>query len=221
MEVSLRSSRHQTLFMVHPFDAGHDHAVALEQPVAVVDVLVALDGRVTVGLCEVGAACAEPVADDGADGAGAVVVDDGGVFHRDRHIGGQLVDDGQAGHDGTSVDIQRQQAHGVQIVGEEDQVPAEGGRAAAAPGQAATGGSVALMAVLGTHAVVAGVPDDLHAVVGPQQVAGQVRQDDRAFLAGGDAVLGTFPGDGRIDVTSWSRSAVPPARMASMAAWET
>ena len=29
---------------VHPFDAGHDHAVALEQPVAVVDVLVALDG---------------------------------------------------------------------------------------------------------------------------------------------------------------------------------
>ena len=78
---------------VHPFDAGHDHAVALEQPVAVVDVLVALDGRVTVGLCEVGAACAEPVADDGADPAIAVVVDDGRIFHRHRHVGGQLVDE--------------------------------------------------------------------------------------------------------------------------------
>ena len=185
---------------IHPLDAGHDHAVALHQPVAVVDVLVALDGGIVVGFGEVRAAGAEPVADDGADGSGAVVVDDGGVFHRDRHIGGQLVDDGQTGHDGTGVDIQCQQAHGVQIVGEEDQVPAEGGRAAAAPGQTAAGGGVALMAVLGTHAVVAGVPDDLHAVVSPQQVAGQVRQDDRTLLAGGDAVFGAFPGDGRIDV---------------------
>jgi hypothetical protein len=34
---------------VHPFDAGHDHAVALEQPVAVVDVLVALERNKVTG----------------------------------------------------------------------------------------------------------------------------------------------------------------------------
>ena len=43
---------------------------------------IALDGRVTVGISKACVACAEPVAYDGADGALAVVIDDGGVINR-------------------------------------------------------------------------------------------------------------------------------------------
>ena len=57
---------------IDTFDAGCDHAVALRQPVRVIDVGVALDGRVTVGIGKTCAACAEPVAHDSADGARCV-----------------------------------------------------------------------------------------------------------------------------------------------------
>ena len=185
---------------VHPFDAGHDHAVALEQPVAVVDVLVALDGRVTVGLCEVGAACAEPVADDGADPAIAVVVDDGRIFHRHRHVGGQLVDDRVAGGDFAGADVHSHQADRLEVVGEEHQLPAQRGRAAAAPCQTAAGGGSAFAAVFCAHAVVGGAPDDFNAAVGTQQVAGKVRQDDCTLPAGGNAVFGTLARSGSVDM---------------------
>ena len=185
---------------VHPFDAGHDHAVALEQPVAVVDVLVALDGRVTVGLCKVGAACAEPVADDGADPAIAVVVDDGRIFHRHRHVGGQLVDDGMAGRHLAGADVHSHQADGLEVVGKEDQLFAQRGRAAAAPCQTAAGGGSAFAAVFCAHAVVGGAPDDFNAAVGAQQVAGKIRQDDRTLPAGGNAVFSTFARSGSVDM---------------------
>ena len=129
-----------------------------------------------------------------------MVVDDGGVFHRDRHIGGQLVDDRAACRHGTGADVQRHQADRFQIVGEEDQLRAEGGRAAAAPCKAAAGGGRTFPAVLGPGAGIGGAPDDVHAVVGPQQIAREIGQDDRSLPAGCDAVFGTLAGLRRVDM---------------------
>ena len=54
------------LYGVHALDAGGDHNVALHEPVLVVNIGVALDGGVVVGISQTCIARTEPVADDGA-----------------------------------------------------------------------------------------------------------------------------------------------------------
>ena len=69
---------------VHALDAGGDHGIALHQPVLVINVGVALDRRIVVGVGKACVARAEPVADNRADRARAVIVDDCRVF--DCHL---------------------------------------------------------------------------------------------------------------------------------------
>ena len=105
-----------------------------------------------------------------------------------------------AGHDLAGADVHGHEADDLEVVGKKDQLPAQRGRAAAAPRQTAAGSGCALAAVLCAHAVIGGAPDDLYAAVCPQQVAGEVREDDCALPAGGDAVFSTLAGGGGVDV---------------------
>ena len=93
---------------VHALDAGRNHAVALCQPVHIIDVGVALDGRVVVGVSQTCVARAEPVAHDSADGALTVVIDDGRVFNRHLIALGQIVQHRQTCNDLTGLHIERQ-----------------------------------------------------------------------------------------------------------------
>ena len=61
--------------------------------------------------------------------------------------------------------------------------------AAAAPGKTAAGGLVVFAADLSADALVQCAPDSLDTVIGTQQIAVLVCQDDRAVLGGGNAVL--------------------------------
>ena len=183
---------------IHPLHAGHNHGVALGQPVDVVDIGIALDGGIAVLCRQLGAACAEPVAHNGADGTLAVVIDNSGVFHGDRAL--HLVKNRHAGNHLAGLHVQGQQVHRVLVVGEHHQILGQGRRAAAAPGQAAAGGLVAGGAVLGTCAFIGGTPHLLNAAVGPQQVAIQIGQNHCAVLAGGDTVFHALAGDQRVDI---------------------
>ena len=185
---------------VDTLDTRDNHAVALEQPVCVVDVLVALDGRVAVGLCQVGAAGTEPVAGDDARAALPVVVHHGGVLNRNGHISGQFVDDGAAGDDLARLHAEREQTHGLQVVGEEDEFAAKRRRATATPCQAAARRGCAFAAVLCAGALIGSAPHDLDPVVSAQHVAGKVCMDDGAVRARGNAVLGPLARFGQVHV---------------------
>ena len=179
---------------IHALHAGGDHAVALGQPVHIVDVGVALDGGVAVRISQTRVARAKPVAHDGAHLALAVVIYDGGVFYGHLIALGQIVQHRHAGHHFAGLHIQRDQIDDFLIVGEQYQFGRQRGRAAAAPGQTAAGGLVALLAHLRASAFIGRFPYDLHALVSAQQVAVLVGQDDRALAGGGDAVFRALAG---------------------------
>ena len=184
---------------VHALDAGRNHAVALCQPVHVIDVGVALDGRVVVGVCQTCVARAEPVADDGAYGAFAVIIDDGRVLNGYLIALGQIIQHRGACHHLAGLHIERKKVHGVLIVGEQHKVRRQGGRAAAAPCKTAAGGLIAFAAHLRADALIRCAPDSLDTVIGTQQIAVLVGQDDRTLLGGGDAVFCTLAGGQFVD----------------------
>ena len=177
---------------VHALDAGRDHAIALCQPVCVIDVGIALDGGIAVGIGKACAACAEPVADNRADGALAVIIDDGRVFNRHLIALGQVIQNRHACNDLTGLHIERQQLDWIRIVGEHHKIRRQRRGAAAAPGKTAAGGLVALAADLRTDALIRCAPDSLDTVIGTQQIAVLVCQDDRAALGGGNPVFRTL-----------------------------
>ena len=160
---------------------------------------IALDGRVTVGISKACVACAEPVAHDGADSALAVVIDDGRVFNRHLIASGQIVQHRQTCNDLTGLHIQSQQLDGVSIVGEHHKLRRQRRRAAAAPGQTAAGGLVALTADFCADTLIRRTPDSLDTVIGTQQIAVLVRQDDRAVFGGGNAVFRALTGSKLVD----------------------
>ena len=174
---------------IDTFDAGRDHAVALRQPVHVIDVGVALDGRVTIGIGKACTACAEPVAHDSTDGALTVVIDDGRVFNRHLIALGQIIQHRHACNDLTGLHIECQQLDWIRVVGEHHKIRRQRRGAAAAPGKTAAGGLVVFAADLRADALIRCAPDSLDTVIGTQQIAVLVCQDDRAVLGGGNPVF--------------------------------
>ena len=184
---------------VHALDAGGDHGIALHQPVLVINVGVALDRRIVVGVGKACVARAEPVADNRADRACAVIVDDCRVL--DCHLIAirQIIKHRRFCHDLTGFHIERKKIHGVCIVGEHHKVRRQRRRAAAAPRKTAAGGLVAFTADLRADALIRRTPDSLDTVVGAQQIAILIGQNDRAVLGGGNAVLRALAGRQLVD----------------------
>ena len=197
---------------VHALYARSDHDVALCEPVHIIDIGVALDGRVTVGIGKPRIAGAKPVADDGADRALPVIIDDRGVLNGHLIALWKIVEDRGARHDLTGLHIQRQQVHRVLIVGEHHEVRRQCGRAAAAPGKAAAGGLIPFAADLCADALIRRAPHDIHAVFRAQQIAVLVGQDDSAVAGRGDAVLRALAGRQLMDEDSLGKIRLFPVQ---------
>ena len=129
-----------------------------------------------------------------------VVVHHGGVFNRNRHVGGQLVDDGAACDDLARFHAEREQAHGFQVVGEEDKLAAKRRRATATPCQPAARCGCAFTAVLCAGALIGSAPHNFNPVVSAQHVAGKVRKNDSAVRARGNPVFGSLARFGQVHV---------------------
>ena len=179
---------------VHSLHAGNNHLVALGHPVHVIDIGVALDGGITVSRRQLGAACAEPVAHNGADGAGTVVINNGGVFHRHRQVFRQIINHRCHGDHFAGFDVQCHQIHRGLIVGEDDQLLAQRGRAAAAPCQTGSGDFRTFGTCLSAVALIRRAPDDLHPAIGTEQIAVQIGENHRSLGMGGNAVFCALAG---------------------------
>jgi len=190
------------LYGVHALNARGDHDVALHEPVLVINIGVALDGGVVVGVRQTCIARAKPVADDGADGSIAVIIDDGRVLNGHLIALGQVIQHRGACHDLAGLHIERKKVYDILIVGEQHKVRCQCGRAAAAPCKTAAGGLIAFAAHLCTRALIGRAPHNVYAFFCTQKIAVLVGQDHRTVLGGGDAVLGTLAGGQLVDKDS-------------------